>query len=109
MSHTFMPRVEALNVASVQPMHAARESRGGQLQHEMEMIGHQNVGGKNPIEPFHGFGQKLEKENTILIVVVNRPLFIASNRDVPQRTRVFKSQRSCHAPRLPRSRSRRSF
>ncbi len=96
VTHALVAPVEVAGVFRVEPVHATGQGALRRLDDEMEMIGHQDPGQKQPVEPFDSLSEEGQIDDAVGVVTEDIPPLISARGDMPDSTLELQSQRSRH-------------
>src|SRR2546425_13352954 len=77
-----VPSIEPLTVTDVQPLQPPAQIPLRQLQQQVIVVGHQDVGVHVQLEEFHHFSHQVEEMVSVLVVSIDDEEGIASGCDV---------------------------
>jgi hypothetical protein len=93
---SFVPFVKKLGIDAVQLPHPEGEVAIGCFDQKMIVVGHEAVGVAQPIITFVDVLKNVEEVLTILVVLEDHLLFVATRRNMIHGTRVFYAKRTSH-------------
>jgi hypothetical protein len=96
----FVPTIEVLGVSSIERVHPSRQVGASGLSEEVVMVSHEAVGVEKPRLVGDNRRKNVQEASAIGRVTEYRAAFVASARDVIQRTREFQSEWSRHMSSL---------